>query len=103
MRKKLIVRLSDAERRQLREVVGKFLGTSQKVKRAQILLKADAHGPGWTDRMTAEAFDCRVQTVESLRQRLVERGFDEALHVVKRLKPRASSNRPSRAWMRPMR
>jgi transposase len=57
------------------------------VKRAQILLKADVEGAGWTDRKIAEAFDCRVQTVESLRQRLVERGFDEALHGAKRTKP----------------
>jgi transposase len=87
MQKKFIVRLTDAERRQLREVVGKLKGTSQKVKRAQILLKADVEDPGWTDRKIAEAFDCRVQTVESLRQRLVERGFEEALNGAKRTKP----------------
>lgn len=87
MQKKFIVRLSDEERQQLREVVGKLKGTSQKVKRAQILLKADADGPAWTDRRIAEAFDCRVQTVESIRQRLVERGFDETLNGVKRVQP----------------
>lgn len=87
MQKKFIVRLSDAERRQLREVVGKLKGTGQKVKRAQILLKADVDGHAWTDRKIADAFDCRVQTVESLRQRLVERGFDEALNGAKRVKP----------------
>jgi hypothetical protein len=87
MQKKFIVRLSDVERRQLRDVVGKLKGTSQKVKRAQILLKADVEGPGWTDRKIAEAYDCRVQTVESLRQRLVERGFEEALHGAPRVKP----------------
>ena len=87
MQKKFIVRLTDAERRQLREVVGKLKGTSQKVKRAQILLKADVEDPGGTDRKIAEAFDCRVQTVESLRQRLVERGFEEALNGAKRTKP----------------
>lgn len=87
MQKKFIVRLSDAERQQLREVVRKLKGTSQKVKRAQILLKADVDGPGWTDRKIAEAFDCRVQTVESIRQRLVERGFEETLNGVKRVKP----------------
>lgn len=87
MEKKFIVRLTDAERRELREVVGKLKGTSQKVKRAQILLKADLGGPGWTDLKIAEAFDCRVQTVESLRQRLVERGFKEALNGAKRTKP----------------
>jgi transposase len=52
-----------------------------------VLLKADVNGPGWTDRKIAEAFDCRVQTVEDIRQRLVERGFDETLNGVKRVKP----------------
>lgn len=87
MQKKFIVRLTAEERSQLREVVGKLKGTSQKVKRAQILLKADAAGPGWTDRRIAEAFDCRVQTVEDVRQRLVERGFDETLNGTRRARP----------------
>lgn len=92
MQKKYIVRLTEQERDQLCEVVRKLKGTSQKVKRAQILLKADVEGPGWTDRRIAEAFDCRVQTVESLRQRLVERGFDEALNGA----PRTHSPTPKR-------
>ena len=92
MQKKYIVRLTQQERDQLREVVRKLKGTSQKVKRAQILLKADVEGPGWTDRRIAEAFDCRVQTVESLRQRLVERGFDETLNG----SPRTHSPTPRR-------
>ena len=32
-------------------------------------------------------FDCRVQTVEKIRQRLVERGFRETLDGAKREKP----------------
>jgi hypothetical protein len=50
------------------------------VKRAQILLKADVRGPNWTDARIAEAFSCRVQTVENLRKRLVTEGFEVALH-----------------------
>ena len=45
MHKKNIVRLTDEERQTLRSVVKKLSGTSQKVRRAQILLKADANGP----------------------------------------------------------
>ena len=46
--------------------------TSEKIvkAKAQILLKADADGPAWPDAKIAEAFDCRVQTVESLRKRV---------------------------------
>jgi hypothetical protein len=62
-------------------------GSSQKVRRAQILFKADADGPNWTDRRIAEAFSCRTKTVENIRQHLVERGFAETLHGVKRTKP----------------
>jgi hypothetical protein len=87
MQKKYIVRLTDEERDELQEVVKKLKGTSQKVRRAQILLKADADGPNWTDQRIAEAFSCRVQTVEKIRQRLVERGFRETLDGAKREHP----------------
>lgn len=86
MQKKYIVRLTDEERAELVQVVKKLKGTSQKVRRAQILLKADAEGPNWTDRQIAEAFGCRVQTVEKIRQRLVEQGFRETLEGAKREK-----------------
>lgn len=87
MQKKYIVRLSDEERGQLSQVVGKFKGSSQKVRRAQIMLKADADGPGWTDDRIAEAFGCRRQTVENVRRNLCERGFDTALNGIKRQSP----------------
>jgi len=87
MRKKYVVRLSEEERQQLTGIVKKFKGTSQKVRRAQILLKADAEGPGWTDQQIADAFGCRRQTVENVRQRLVERGFEQALNGLKRAQP----------------
>lgn len=87
MVKKYIVRLSDEERSTSREVIKKLKGSSLKVRRAQILLKADADGPSWTDRRIAEAFSCRTQTVESLRRRLVTEGFEVALCGRKREKP----------------
>jgi transposase len=87
MQKKYIVRLSDAERELLNVVVKKLKGTSQKVRRAQVLLKADADGPAWSDARIAEAFGCRRQTVETIRQRLVEEGFHETLEGKKRATP----------------
>lgn len=87
MQKKYVVRLTDQERDKLRSVVKKLKGTRQKVRRAQILLKADAEGPNWTDERIAEAFLCRTRTIERLRQRLVERGFEETLHRVERTQP----------------
>jgi hypothetical protein len=79
MEKKYIVRLTDEERATLRDVVKRLKGSSQKVRRAQVLLKADADGPGWTDKQIAEAFGCRTKTVENIRQRLVLEGFEVAL------------------------
>lgn len=87
MEKKHIVRLTDEERKTLREVIRKLKDSSQKVRRAHVLLKADVEGPNWTDRKIAEAFSCRTQTVESLRQRLVTEGFDVALCGKKPGKP----------------
>jgi len=87
MQKKYIVRLSAEERDTLQAVVKKLKGTSQKVRRAQMLLKADANGPGWTDDRIADAFSCWTRTVEELRRRLVECGFDEALDGKKRATP----------------
>ncbi len=87
MPKKYIVRLTDEERHQLQDVVKKLKGSSQKVRRAQILLKADVSGPNWTDQKIAEAFDCRTKTVENVRQRLVERGLEVTLNGVKRANP----------------
>ena len=87
MQKKYIVRLSEQERNSLREIVKKLSGSGQKVRRAQILLKADVDGPAWSDDLIAEAFMCRRQTVEMLRERLVQRGFQEALDGKKRDQP----------------
>ncbi len=87
MQKLYIVRLTDQERDELHSVVKKLKGTGQKVRRAQILLKADADGPNWTDAQIAEAFSCRTRTVERLRQRFVEQGFEETLHRVERSQP----------------
>ncbi|MGB3496362.1 MAG: helix-turn-helix domain-containing protein [Elainellaceae cyanobacterium] len=84
MPKKYIVRLSESEREHLRTVVKKLKGSSQKVRRAQILLKADATGANWIDERIAEAFGCRTKTVENIRKRLVEQGFEVALSGVKR-------------------
>lgn len=87
MKKKYIVELTEDERLTLQEVVKKLKGTSQKVKRANILLKADVGGPGWTDARIAEALDCRTKTVENVRQRFVELGFDVTLNGKKRETP----------------
>ena len=87
MTKKYVVRLTDEERNACQAIVKKLKGSSEKVRRAQILLKADADGSGWPDEKIAEAFDCRRQTIERLRERLVTDGFEQALERKKRAEP----------------
>ena len=87
MCKKYIARLTTKERQMLREIVKTLKGSSQKVRRAQMLLKADAAGPAWTDASIAEAFDSRTRTVEKLRERFVTEGFSQTLHGKQREEP----------------
>ena len=64
--KKYIVRLTAQECEICQQTVRKLNGSSEKVRRAQILLKADADGPGWTDQQIADAISCRTKTVENI-------------------------------------
>jgi hypothetical protein len=85
--KKYIVRLTEEERATCQAVVKKLKGSSQKVRRAQMLLNTDADGPAWTDERIAEAFGCRVQTIENLRKRVVTESFALALNGKNRENP----------------
>jgi homeodomain-containing protein len=79
LNKKYIVRLTNEEREDLARLVSSGKAAAQKIRRANILLKTDAAGPGWTDARIAEAFECRVQTVGNVRQHCVEDGVDIAV------------------------
>ena len=82
--KKYIVRLTAQEREICRETIRKPNGSSEKVRRAQMLVKADADEPAWTDQQIADAFSCRTKTVENVRQRCVLEGFEQALERKRR-------------------
>ena len=87
MVKKYIIRLSLEERALLRNIAKKLKGTSQKVQRAHILLKADVDGFNWTDTKIAEALSCRTRTIENVRRRFVTEGLDAVLNRKKRETP----------------
>lgn len=87
MAKKYIVRLSEQEQNSLLDIVKKLKGTSQKVKRANILLKANVEGPNWPDAKIAEALSCRVRTIENVRRRLVTEGLDAVVNRKQRQTP----------------
>jgi hypothetical protein len=99
MNKKYVVRLSDEERSVCQDIIKNLKGSSQRFRRAQLLLKADADGPGWPDAKIAEAFHCRVQTIENVRKRLVIESFERALDGKKRPEPPTpcSMARPKRS------
>ena len=87
MKKKYIVALTDTQREELKAYVNKGTNKANKIKRANILLKADSKGPGWTDSQIAESFGCNTKTVYNVRRRFVEKGLSGALDRVLRKDP----------------
>ena len=78
MNKSYTVRMSDEEQGICQEIVKNLQGPSQKIRRGQIRLKADAEGPRWPDVIIAATINGRVQMVENLRKRLVTAGLPGA-------------------------
>jgi len=91
MNKKYIVRLTAEEGEYLKEFVSRGKRAAYKIKHANILVKADADGPGWSDESIAEAFSVHEHTVRNVRQRFVEQGLKAALE---RRKQDAPSRKP---------
>jgi hypothetical protein len=87
MNKTYIVRLTDEERAICEATIKKETGKSEKLRRATILLKADANGPVWDDAKISEAVGCRTRTVENVRQAFVLAGFEGALVRKRRVMP----------------
>ena len=82
MAQKYVVRLSEAERAELEALVKTGRVAARKRLHAQLLLKADEGepGPAWSDTAISKALEVGVQTVERLRQCLVEEGLETALN-----------------------
>ena len=81
MYKRYRVRLVDEERAYLESLLSAGKAAARTLSHARILLKADEGpaGPGWADEAIAEALEVNRSTVERVRQRCVEEGFDAAL------------------------
>lgn len=75
--KKYIVKLEPDERETLLEITSKGQVSARKMKRAQILLKADED---WKDKDIIAALNTSRSTVERTRKRFVEGGLDKALN-----------------------
>ena len=78
---KYVVRLSAEERQHLDDLIRKGRHSSQLLLKARILLKADVSGAGevWRDGEIVAALDCGRATVERVRKRFVEEGFEKCL------------------------
>lgn len=81
MAKKYMVKLTEGERTHLRQLLSKGRLSARKLKRAQILLAADA---GQIDEAIAANVQVHVNTVERVRKRFVEGGIEPALTEAKR-------------------
>jgi transposase len=76
---KYVVRLSEAERAQLAELIARGRVSASVRQRGLILLKADVEGPAWTDEQIAEVAQVGLSTVHRVRQRCVDEGLEAAL------------------------
>jgi hypothetical protein len=78
---KVVVRLRPGQRRALHALANTGEHPAASIRRARILLKADADGPdAWADERIAEAFDTTRMTVRRVRQQFVAEGLDATLH-----------------------
>ena len=79
--KRYRVTLTGAEREELAGLLSRGKADVRKLKHAQVLFRAGAseEGPGWPDVRIAEAVGIGVATVERVRRRFVEEGFEAAL------------------------
>ncbi|MGX2028732.1 IS630 family transposase [Methylocaldum gracile] len=81
MAKKYRVTLTPEERQELEGLIGKGKGEARKLAHARILLQAEEAegGPKRTDAEVASVLNVSVRTVERVRERFVEQGFEAAL------------------------
>jgi transposase len=78
---KHVVRLGAEDREWLQTLVRKGGVSASVLKRARVVLKADAspQGPGWSDERIAEFAEVGLSTVYRVRQRFVEDGLAAAV------------------------
>jgi transposase len=77
-----VVRLTEIERHELKEVLAKGRHAAATATRARILLKADESeaGPGCKDSEIVQALDTSLSTVHRIRQAFAEFGLEAALY-----------------------
>ena len=81
MKPKYVVKLSETERSQLKELVSSGEASAQQIRRAYILLKSDhsPDGSGWKYRDICRAYKISSLTVYNVRKNYVEGGLHRAI------------------------
>ena len=78
---KVVVRLTGEQRRTLSRLVRTGTHPAAMLRRARVLLDADADGPhAWSDPRIGEAVGCSFMTVRRVRQQFAAEGLDATLH-----------------------
>src|SRR6266568_1076842 len=79
---KVTIELTEEQRHALKQVFSKGVASARKIMHAQILLKADSSegGPNWPDEQIHETFGVGIATIERVRKRFVEQGFEDAVN-----------------------
>jgi hypothetical protein len=81
MKQKYVVKLTDAERSQLKELISSGEASARQIRRAYILLKSDssASGPNWNYQAICEAYEVSSLTVYKVRKNYTEGGLKRAI------------------------
>ena len=81
MKLKYVVKLTDTERSQLKELISSGEGSARQIRRAYILLKSDSstEGPNWGYQAICDAFEVSPPTVYSVRKNYTQGGLQRAI------------------------
>jgi len=82
MYQKYPIKLNEAEREQLRQLVTSGTSKARKIRRVQVLLKSDSSegGPNWSYQKISEAYNVSERTIADVRQAYFESGLEVAIN-----------------------
>ena len=81
MKQKYFVKLTHAERLQLKELISSGEASAREIRRAYILLKSDSSpdGPGWKYQAICDAYEVSSLTVYNVRKNYTGGGLERAI------------------------
>ena len=77
MKQKYVVKLTETERSQLKELISSGEASARQIRRAYILLKSDssAGGPNWNYQAICDAYEVSAPTVYNVRKNYTKGGL----------------------------